>query len=301
MSLNIRGFGRDDNNSESKFGWFRKLRMSESPDAIALQETKIPNATNGWVESIWGSSDFGFIQKPKVGKAGGMMVIWDTRAFKILEAAEGAHFLALKGKWFRKDHVTVIVNVYGPHTDEGKVVFWDSLSKLMNDQSVEWILCGDFNEVRFDYERRNCEFHEKRAELFNNLIDDMQLIEIPMNGKKYTRISDDGVKGRSDHCPLILKDGNVDFGPKPFKIFDIWMEHKDIEDVITFAWNKEVKGSMPDCIFRDKLKNVKNSLREWSKLQFGDIDKEIEAQKKDCIRPDVSKVCAVVLNLSFNS
>ncbi|XP_071741412.1 uncharacterized protein [Rutidosis leptorrhynchoides] len=143
--------------------------------------------------------------------------------------------------------------------------------------------------------------------MFSNFIDSRHLIEIPLLGKRFTRISDDGSKfskldrflvlesflnswgdisvtsldrRTSDHCPIILKDMNEDFGPKPFKIFDLWLECIDVELVIVDAWNKEIKGSRCDCVFRNKMKNVKEALREWSKHQYSNLDVELDTWKK---------------------
>ncbi|GJS89169.1 copia protein [Tanacetum coccineum] len=73
-------------------------------------------------------------------------------------------------------------------------------------------------------------------------------------GRKFTRVSDDGVKfskldhfllndefnnlwgnlsvialdrNLSDHCPIMLKDVDIDFGPKPFRVFNVWVEETD--------------------------------------------------------------------------
>ncbi|XP_071694771.1 uncharacterized protein [Rutidosis leptorrhynchoides] len=202
----------------------------------------------------WGHSDVGYAQKHTIGKSGGLLVIWDNSRFK----------------------------------------------------NSGWVLCGDFNEVRDQSDRLNCVFHEARARRFNEFIIRNNLIEIPINGRKFTRISDDGTKfskfdrflvsdnfiklwddlsitvpdrRESDHCPLVLRDGVVDFGPKPFKIFDEWLTKEGVDKVIIDGWNKNVRGHKKDCIFRDRLKNVKSELRNWSKIEFGNLDAEINSLK----------------------
>nr|GEW19517.1 cysteine-rich receptor-like protein kinase [Tanacetum cinerariifolium] len=86
----------------------------------------------------------------------------------------------------------------------------------------------------------------------------MACIEVLMEGRKFTW------------------DCDIDFGPKPFKVFDTRLDEPDIEVVVADAWEKSVKGSRPDCIFRDKLKNVKVALKTWSKDRFGNMDDQIE-------------------------
>ncbi|XP_071704655.1 uncharacterized protein [Rutidosis leptorrhynchoides] len=124
--------------------------------------------------------------------------------------------------------------------------------------------------------------------------------------KKITRISDDGTKfskldrflvndqfiklwkdlsvvalerRESDHCPLVLRNRIIDFGPKPFKVFDEWLNKDDALRVVNEAWVKSVGGSRKDCVFRDKLKNVKRELKKWNNCEFGNLDDEIRDLK----------------------
>ncbi|XP_071708313.1 uncharacterized protein [Rutidosis leptorrhynchoides] len=142
----MRGFGRDDK-TENKVSWFRKIRLRELPDVVAVQESKCNLVNDKWIELIWGSSRFQYIQKPKLGKSGGMFLIWDPSIFVVIEAVEKQHLLAVKGCWKGKDKETVIVNVYGPYKDEEKRKFWESLEGLMELDNVEWVIGGDFNEA----------------------------------------------------------------------------------------------------------------------------------------------------------
>ncbi|XP_071689204.1 uncharacterized protein [Rutidosis leptorrhynchoides] len=160
-------------------------------------------------------------------------------------------------------------------------------------------------------ERLNCVFHQSRASRFNRFIANNNLVEIPINGKRFTRISDDGTKFSkldrffvndkfmrlwanlsvvpldrrdSDHCPLLLRDRIIDFGPKPFKIFDEWFNKEGVDKVIIEAWGKGIESTRGDCVFRDKLKNVKRDLRMWSKKEFGNLDAEINELKQEATR-----------------
>ncbi|XP_071694765.1 uncharacterized protein [Rutidosis leptorrhynchoides] len=199
-----------------------------------------------------------------------------------------------------------IVNIHGPHNDSNKIKLWASLEKFVGDYDAAWILCGDFNEVREESKRFNCEFIERRAEWFNDFINQANLIEVPMGGKIFTQICDNGIKFSkldrflvsdkvcnmwnellvlalerklSDHCPIILRDRVIDFGPKPTKVFDEWLDMDGSDEAVINAWNKEVQGRRLDCKFRDKLKNVKFALKEWGHNTLVGIDVEIEDLK----------------------
>ncbi|XP_071727402.1 uncharacterized protein [Rutidosis leptorrhynchoides] len=292
--MNVRGFG-----VKSKFGWVKGMCFNERPNVAAFQETKCKNLSFNWVCSLWGNCDFDFIQKDAIGNSGGLLFVWDTTSFVVESALVSDFFVAIRGKWCGSRHETVVANVYGPHTDSKKWEMWNTLDNVLQNIDSAWVICGDFNEVREQSDRLNCVFIQARADRFNNFIVSNSLIDIPINGKKFTRISDDGTKfskldrflvndnfiklwkdlsvvaldrRESDHCPLVLRDKVIDFGPKLFKVFDEWLNKDDAIRIINEAWVKPIIGSRKDCMFRDRLKNVKNDLRKWSKSEFGSLD-----------------------------
>ncbi|GJR95889.1 transposon TX1, partial [Tanacetum coccineum] len=57
-----------------------------------------------------------------------------------------------------------------------------------------------------------------------------------------------------------------------------------IEQVVENAWKKSTRSRHPDCILRDKLKNVKDDIRKWSKERFGTTREKIKGHKKEAIR-----------------
>ncbi|GLT87908.1 hypothetical protein SLE2022_059610 [Rubroshorea leprosula] len=126
---------------------------------------------------------------------------------------------------------------------------------------------------------------------FNSFIHDAGLINLPLIGRKYTWYSSNGrhmsridrflisadwfekwsdVKqwglGRSvsDHCPLVLKNEKVDWGPKPFKFFDSWLEQLECKELIRKAWNSTVEDGRKGFRLKEKLKGTKKALKVWS-------------------------------------
>nr|GEV86544.1 cytochrome P450 [Tanacetum cinerariifolium] len=129
-------------------------------------------------------------------------------------------------------------------------------------------------------------------------------------GRKFTRVSDDGVKFSkldrfllneefnelwgnlsvipldrklSDHFLIVLKDTELDFSPKPFRVFYTWLEEHDFLSIVEGTWKKNVRSIRPDCIFWDRLKNVEASHRVWSKDRFGGHKECIENLKKEAL------------------
>ncbi|XP_071687548.1 uncharacterized protein [Rutidosis leptorrhynchoides] len=84
-------------------------------------------------------------------------------------------------------------------------------------------------------------------------------------------------RGKSDHCPIILKNDVRNFRPKPIKVFDDWLDIEGVEECIKEVWAKEVGGgSRLDCRLRNKLKKAKVTLKSKSSQKFGNLEDEIE-------------------------
>ena len=101
------------------------------------------------------------------------------------------------------------------------------------------------------------------ASAFNNFIHNSGLIEIKNGGRKFTRISSDGLKlskldrilvshnffefyanpiveilprSFSDHCPILLSSPNLDFGAPPFRFFNSWLKDASLYGVVQNSW-----------------------------------------------------------------
>lgn len=85
----------------------------------------------------------------------------------------------------------------------------------------------------------------------------------------------------SDHCPIVMKNSHVDFGPKPLNFFDVWLDDVECDSIVANACIKPVFSKTPDAIFQDKLKNVKQDLKVWSKAKFGNCEVNIKKHLED--------------------
>ncbi|XP_071739939.1 uncharacterized protein [Rutidosis leptorrhynchoides] len=242
-----------------------------------------------------------------INLGGGQLLIWDTDEFEAESTIAIDFVIGIKGVWKKSGSKVNILNIHGPHDDHNKQRLWASLvSLLCSNKDEAWLICGDFNEVRCPSERLNCDFISNRALWFNDFIEQCHLVEIPLSGRIFTRVSEDGIKfskldrflvcekfmniwqnlsatalerKHSDHCPIMLKDDEKNFGPKPFKLFDAWLDEDGVDQIIKNAWDIKPSGNRLDCVFRNKLKNVKEALKSWSKTKFSSLDNEIEALK----------------------
>jgi len=124
----------------------------------------------------------------------------------------------------------------------------------------------------------------------------VDLIDIPMIGRKFTWYRDNGTaKSRldrilvsqewldlwpkskqyvldrtvSDHCALICKNILIDWGPKPFRYLDVWHTEKGFKDFVINCWKAQNENGNDMWSLKEKLKTLKLSLKAWNKDVFG--------------------------------
>jgi len=84
----------------------------------------------------------------------------------------------------------------------------------------------------------------------------------------------------SDHCVVVLKEVSVDWGPRPFRCFDVWQRDSRFKDFVRRKWvSYDVQGR-GIYIFKEKLKKLKVVLKVWNKEVFGDVNLASEELKK---------------------
>jgi hypothetical protein len=164
-------------------------------------------------------------------------------------------------------------------------------------------LAGDFNSVLNREERKGLSQEisvnpslEMRE--FGEFIEEMELIDLPLLGRKFTwhhsngrsmsrldiiLLSEEWLNGWgvcslwvlprdiSDHCPLLLKKNNFDWGPKPFRFNNSWIGHKDFKSLVEDTWRSQHVDGWMGFVLKEKLKNLKMRLKGWSKEEFGGV------------------------------
>jgi hypothetical protein len=131
----------------------------------------------------------------------------------------------------------------------------------------------------------------------------MELIDVPVLGKKFSWFSADGKsmsridrfllsdgfitsqgtagqwigdRDISDHCPIWLTTSSNNWGPKPFRVINGWLNHPEFKDFVESAWKSyDVRGKKA-FVLKEKLKLLRESLKKWNKEVFGYLDLNIE-------------------------
>jgi len=75
--------------------------------------------------------------------------------------------------------------------------------------------------------------------------------------------------GISNHSLAIISVGtSVSFGPKPFKFYNFWLDHKDYMCWLNKVWKQEVRG-VPMFKLCMKLRSLKNILKGKNSSCYG--------------------------------
>lgn len=153
-------------------------------DIVFFQETKQKSVNRNFIGSIWWKEDFDYMEVDALDTAGGLLCIWNPSTFQLEMATGSRNMILLKGT-IGSFHC-VLVNVYGPNSNSGRKLLWENLVRLWPAFQVPWCVCGDFNEVRKPEERNGCLRKDSGMTIFNKFIEDLELIDLPMLGRKFT-------------------------------------------------------------------------------------------------------------------
>ncbi|CAJ2652296.1 unnamed protein product [Trifolium pratense] len=147
----------------------------------------------GGVYSDGPRADVGWVAKDPVGLSGGLLVIWNSVTFNLLNNFSGEGFLGISVE--KEGDVMHIVNIYSPCSALGKKKLWEDLLALKQQNSVgEWCVGGDFNAILHSSERKGSSAVNRRGEklLFNRFVEEMEVVDVPVLGKKISWFSADG-------------------------------------------------------------------------------------------------------------
>ncbi|MCH93657.1 LINE-1 reverse transcriptase like, partial [Trifolium medium] len=79
----------------------------------------------------------------------------------------------------------------------------------------------------------------------------------------------------SDHCPLVLRYDNHDWGPKPFRFNNHWLNNKNFRKVVEGEWASYHVNGWMGFVLKEKMKHLKGALRKWNKDVYGNVDTKI--------------------------
>ena len=113
-----------------------------------------------------------------------------TDNFNVERRVSGRGFILLEGVWRKEAQKVIIVNIYASCDSQNKRILWESLKQLkdLNPRSL-WCLLGDFNSVRNVSKRVGVSqrgMDDTPINEFNEWLEDIEVVEPPCIGSKYT-------------------------------------------------------------------------------------------------------------------
>ena len=131
--------------------------------------------------------------------------------------------------------------------------------------------------------------HQHDSYIFNKFIEDGYFVDLPICGRLFTWYRGDGYsmsrldrfllsstwcetwpnciqfanqRGLSDHVPLVLYEGEDNWGPRPFRMLKCWDELPSYEQYVCDKWGSYIIDGWGAFVLKEKLKLLKGSLRE---------------------------------------
>jgi hypothetical protein len=220
------------------------------------------------IHNLWGHKDVVWVVKESCGLSGGLLIMWNKDLFSLRHSFTGDGFLGICVEC--QDGLMYIVKIYSSCIMSGKRKLWaDLLEFKSNNDQGEWCLRGDFNSILTVGERKGRHGTGGQIErsAFCSFIDAMEVVDIPVTGKKFSWFSSDGLamsrldrfllsegfieKGGisnqrigdhdiSDHCPIWLECSTLKWGPKPFKFLNCWLQHPEFSSFVKDNWESPI-------------------------------------------------------------
>ncbi|XP_057808416.1 uncharacterized protein LOC131022889 [Salvia miltiorrhiza] len=204
----------------------------------------------------------------------------------------------------------------GDEEKQEREQLWDRLESVVR-QNKDLCVCigGDFNSIRNRSERvgRGIQFSARDVQMFDHFVRRCGLEEIRLQARSFMWYQPQGqckskldrflvneewlavwthTKARglqrsvSDHCPILLETKRVDWGPKPFRFINAWTKHQDFEEVVTNSWQRGGISGWSSFVFKEKIKRLKEDLKEWSRSGFGIVEENISKLKDEISKWD---------------
>ncbi|XP_020211058.1 uncharacterized protein LOC109795906 [Cajanus cajan] len=137
---------------------------------------------------------------------------------------------------------------------------------------------------------------------FDEFITKAELVDLPLVGRKYTWYRTDGKCmsrldkflvsnawlshwphttqcglsiGLSDHFAILLKNEDINWGPKPFRVLDCWRGDARYVVFVRSQWKELNVEGRAAFVLKEKLKLLKCRLHRWNQETFGCLDRKI--------------------------
>jgi exonuclease III len=155
-------------------------------DFICFQETILEDFSDKCLKSIDPNESYLWDWLSAKGKSGGVLSGINCERFDVGLRNQGV-FILQHNLWDKEKEIKWnLMNVYGAPNDENRDAFLSELAAFCSKSKEPFLLGGDFNIIKYSYEK-NKNFHPSRfISTFNAIIYTHELRGVHMSGGMFT-------------------------------------------------------------------------------------------------------------------
>ncbi|XP_021775573.1 uncharacterized protein LOC110739421 [Chenopodium quinoa] len=293
MVWNVQGAG-----SREFIDALKEIIRVNKPNVIPLVETHMGGAQAIKIANIIEYN--GHTRIDAQGFSGGIWIYWKKELVTVEPIHQHGQYITMNIK--RMGEVPwYFTAVYASPDPSKRQELWRELKEFASTHNMPWVIAGDFNDTRFQWERSSdCPETTRRSARFNEWVEDMGLLEVEFSGASHTwfrgknvdtwqsarldraicnsdwslRFPNASVKHlpaiQSDHTPILIAPNG--FAPiadinRPFRFQAAWMTHENFRDFVESKWKK-------DAPLMPQLHSMAEELQQWNKTIFHNIFKK---------------------------
>lgn len=285
---NVRGLGHPD-----KCAVVRDSLTAASPHIVCLQESKLQLLDNIKAHSFLPATNDAFAYAPADGSSGGIITAWNSGSFSLASSVTHPYSLTTTLHSTQDDSIITITNVYAPADHRDTPLFLDEINTLLPSITGPWLLLGDFNLTRDISDKNNNNFNPSLATSFNNTIDNLALLELPLldrlftwsNGREHPTlarldrafINNDFSSAypnttltslprqTSDHVPLLVSISTSIPKPSTFRFENSWLKHTSFLITILPTWSGTAALTNAAGTLVSRLKATRYAAKVWAR------------------------------------
>jgi exonuclease III len=261
------------------------------PSISLLQETKLNACDPIKAKSFLPHICDQFEILPSIGTRGGMINAFSSRLFNLQSTKRSAYTLTIALRTHLSPSEIWVTNVYAPTEHTLKQSFLDELKSIAPTTAIPWIILGDFNLMRFSTDKNNNNFRQTEADSFNNTINSLSLIELPLLDRAYTWSSNRQnptlqkidrafinlewantfpnssisslTRFVSDHVPIVAAISTSVSRPAFFRFENYWASHQACRNIVHDTWAAPQSNNDVGRGLVSNLKKTRFALKTW--------------------------------------
>ena len=130
--------------------------------------------------------DLNWIAPKAEGFAGGILLFWDKRRISMVDSMVGSFSISCLFRMAEDGFQWAFSRVYGPIEKSLREPFWEELNLIKGLWEEPWCVGGDFNVILSPNERSKGGRTDNSMRRFFDILNDLGLRDLPLQGRPYT-------------------------------------------------------------------------------------------------------------------